>query len=317
MLLGRRGPDEALVPARPARSRAARLVRRALLDGRGGLDLLPRPADGDGAGLGRPDAARLRHAREGVRPDDAPSGPARAAPARAPRGDAGRRAGPGRPAAARAARARLPRVPRCPRAAPAGGQARRDPLPAPAVRRPEAGSVRLPRVGARPARRRRDAGRVPPPRLVRGGPANGAAALARGAPHVVRHGRRAEGRRRERPADARRRHGPDRLRALPRPQRGHLERPRRRRRPAVRLPLRRGRARANGSSRCASSPAQPSRPTRSSTTTTRPTASPRRPPGPSSCAGCSRSRTYPSPSQSGAPIVQHRRGSAVRLPLAS
>ena len=75
---------------------------------------------------------------------------------------------------------RLPRVPRRARAAAPGRQARRDPLPAAAVRRPEAGVVRLPRVGPRPARRRRDARRVPPPRLVRGGaPRRGARAGSR------------------------------------------------------------------------------------------------------------------------------------------
>ena len=49
--------------------------------------------------------------------------------------------------------------------------------------------------------------------------------------------------------------GAARLRPLPRPQRRDLERPRRRRGRALRLPLRRARSSRSGSSRCASSPA--------------------------------------------------------------
>ena len=80
-------------------------------------------------------------------------GAPRAAAARPARRDAARLARPRRPAAARAARGRVPRVPRGARAAAAGREARRDPLPDAALHRPEAVVVRLPRVGARPARR--------------------------------------------------------------------------------------------------------------------------------------------------------------------
>src|SRR4051812_16638887 len=85
VLVGRRRPVQALVPARNASARPARLLRRAVLDGRGGLDLLPRPGREDGARLGRADTGRLRDAREGVRADDAASGQAGAGAARAPR----------------------------------------------------------------------------------------------------------------------------------------------------------------------------------------------------------------------------------------
>ena len=92
-----------------------------------------------------------------------------------------RRARPRRPAAARAARASSSassstRSSRCGEAGKLGGILFQLPpyvVPKPVV-------VRLPRVGARPARRRRDAGRVPPPRLVRGGaPRRGARAGSR------------------------------------------------------------------------------------------------------------------------------------------
>ena len=78
---------------------APRLLRRALLDGRGRLDLLPRPDRADGARLGRAHARRVRDARQGVRADDPPSREARAGAARSARGPAGRRARPRRPPA--------------------------------------------------------------------------------------------------------------------------------------------------------------------------------------------------------------------------
>ena len=137
--------DDALVkhwypPGTPA-ARAARLLRRALLDGRGRLDLLPRPDRVDGAGLGRPHARRLRDAREGVRADDPPPGEARAGAARPARRDAGRRPRPRRPAAARGcARASSRSSSRALEPLRAAGQARRDPLPAAALHR--AGSSR-------------------------------------------------------------------------------------------------------------------------------------------------------------------------------
>ena len=185
------------------------------------------PDRADGAGLGRPHAGRFRHAREGVRADDAPSGEARAGAARPARGHAGRRARPGRPAAARGARRVFREFLDALDAAARGGQARRHPVPDAAVRRLEAVVARLPRVGARAARRRPDAGRAPPPLVVRGGDPGRDAALARGAAHVVGRRRRAEGRRAATSRDGRRRHGAARLRPLPRPQRRHLEQARR------------------------------------------------------------------------------------------
>ena len=86
--------------------RAARVLRRALLDGRGRLDVLPRADRADGARLGGADAGGVRDAREGVRVDDAAPGEARAGAARPARGAAGRRraaASTGRRASARAA----------------------------------------------------------------------------------------------------------------------------------------------------------------------------------------------------------------------
>ena len=76
LLVGGRRAREALVSRGNATARAPRVLRRALLDGRGRLDLLPRPDPPDGAGLGRPHAGRLRHAREGVRLDDPAPGEA-------------------------------------------------------------------------------------------------------------------------------------------------------------------------------------------------------------------------------------------------
>src|SRR5436190_215351 len=69
---------------------------------------------------------------------------------------------------ARAPRRGLRPLPRRARAAARGRQARWDPLPAAAVRRPQGGLARLPLVGARPARRRGDARRVPARKLARG-----------------------------------------------------------------------------------------------------------------------------------------------------
>ena len=136
----------------------------------------------------------------------------------------------------------VPGVPRRARAAALGGQARRDPLPAAAVRRLEAVVARLPRMGARPARRRPHAGRVPARVVVRGGRRRQGAALARGARHGLRGRRRAALGCEERPAHGRRGDGADGLRPLPRPQRGDVEQARRRRGRALRLHLRRGRA---------------------------------------------------------------------------
>src|SRR5581483_460119 len=82
VLVGRRGALEALVPGRPPGAGAARLLRRAVLDRRGRLDVLPRAGRADGAGLGGADTARVRDARQGVRPDDPPPREARAGPAR-------------------------------------------------------------------------------------------------------------------------------------------------------------------------------------------------------------------------------------------
>ena len=104
------------------------------------------------------------------------------------------------------------------------------------------------------ARRRRDARRVPPPRLVRRGRPRRAPRLARGAADVARRRRCPAPRRGERPVDARRRDRPDRLRPLPRPQRRHLEQARRRRGRALRLHLRPTRSSRAGSSRSASCP---------------------------------------------------------------
>jgi len=116
---------------------AARLVRRALRHGRGGLDVLPAAGRVHGAGLGRADAGRVHDAREGVRSHDAPSGQGRDDPGRPPRRDARGRARARRPAAARAPRRDLPPLPPGARATPRGGQARRDPFPAAAVHRPQ------------------------------------------------------------------------------------------------------------------------------------------------------------------------------------
>ena len=131
--------------------------------------------------------------------------------------------------------------------------------------------VRLPRVGARPARRRRDARRVPPPLVVRRGPPRRAAragSRSGGMSYVTVDAPRLEARERaRRRSSRRRRRSPTSAStaATPRPgtSRGGGAAA------ALRLPLRRGGARASGSSRCASSRARPRRPTRSSTTTTR------------------------------------------------
>src|SRR4029079_1800952 len=65
VLVGRRRSFQALVPAGHAPAGAPGLLRGAVRDGRGRLDLLPRPGREDGARLGRADARRVRHAREG------------------------------------------------------------------------------------------------------------------------------------------------------------------------------------------------------------------------------------------------------------
>src|SRR5581483_6621448 len=77
LLVGRRRAVEALVPTRAAAEGPPPVLRRALLDGRGRFDVLPRARREDGARLGRADAGLLRHAREGVRADDAAPGEAR------------------------------------------------------------------------------------------------------------------------------------------------------------------------------------------------------------------------------------------------
>ena len=242
--MGRRRAREALVSARHPAAGTARLLRRALLDRRGGLDVLPRADAPDGAGLGRPDAGRVRDAREGVRVDDAPPGEARAAAGVPSRRDAGRRARPGRPPAARGAQRGVPRVPRRAGAAARGGEARRAALPDAALRGLEGLVTGLPGVGARPVRGRRLPVRATPSLLVRGRRASGAVALARGAAHVVGGRRRATALGRKRSGDACRGDVADRLRPVSRAERSHVERSRRVRGRAVRPPLqRRGAAR--------------------------------------------------------------------------
>ena len=144
--------------------------------------------------------------------------------------------------------ARVPRVPRA-RSTPLreSREARRAPLPDAAVRRLEAVVARLPRVGARPGRRRRVPVRAAPPIVVRRGDPRRAAALARGAAHEVGRRRRPEGRCRQRAGDARRGDHADRVRALPRTQRGDVELARRVGGAPLRLPLRARTSCASGS----------------------------------------------------------------------
>src|SRR3954447_4641461 len=97
-------------------------------------------------------------------------------------------------------------------------------------------------MGERPARRRPDALRAAAPLVVRGGRAEGAAAVARGQEDRLGRRRRAEGRREERSGHARRDHHADCVRALPRAQRRHVELARGFRGATLRPPLRRGRA---------------------------------------------------------------------------
>ena len=142
---------------------------------------------------------RFRHAREGVRADDAASGEARAGAARPPRGHAGRlRAAGSTGRRVRRARARVPRVPRALEPLRDAGKLGGHPVPDAAVRRLEAVVARLPRVGARPGRGRRYSVRAAPPLVVRRGHPRRAAALARGAADDVGRRRRAEDRRGER-----------------------------------------------------------------------------------------------------------------------
>ncbi len=277
------------------------MVRRALRHGGGRLDVLPAARGVRGRGLGRSDAARLHDARQGVRVDDAASGEGGDDPGGSPRRDADRRARTCRPAAARVARRDLPPLPRGARAAAARRQARRDPVPAPVLRRLQGGVARLSRVGARAARQRRDARRVPSPLVARRREPRGVARVPRADRRVVRHRRRAALRHGEEPrADDPRGHVGDGVRPLPRSESRDVEQARRQRGRAVRLSLQRRRARRNGSSRCASSPRSRSERSRSSTTTARPrirkirsAGSRRRRQMRSSCAGCSTSTGSP------------------------
>ena len=159
--------------------------------GRGELDLLPAPGRAHGAPLGRADARGLRDAREGLRGDDAPPGEGRAAAARPARGGAARLARARRTSVARVPGRGLPPLPRGAGAAAGGGQARRDPDAAAALRRLQALLARVPRVGSGPARRGRDAGRVPARELARRGEPRRDVRLPGAPPHDLRDRRRA------------------------------------------------------------------------------------------------------------------------------
>ena len=236
--MGRRGALEVLLSAEAAGEGATRLVLRALRHGRGRLDLLPAAGRVDGAGLGRADAGRFHDAHQGVRPHDAASGQGRGDPRRPARGDARGRARPRRPPAARAPGRDLPPVPRGARTPALGGQARRDPHAAASVHRLQGVVARLSRVGARAARRGRDAGRVPPPLVARRREPRCEPRLPRAHRRRVRRGRRpALGHGAQPRSDRRRDDVPDRLRPLPRPQPRHLEQARRLGGRAVRLSL--------------------------------------------------------------------------------
>ena len=237
LLVGRRRAQQALVPEGPAGQGAARLVRGALLDGRGRLDLLPRARRADGAGLGRPHPAGLRHPREGLRADDPPSGAARAAPARAPRRDAGRRARPRRPPRARAARG----------SSSASSSRALEPLRAagklggilfqmPPYIVPKPGVVRLPRVGPRrssaatrcssSSATATGSRRTAAPRCSAGSRSGGCPTSRVDAPRLDAANV---------PQTLVAATGPTRLRPLPRPERRDLEQARRRRGAALRL----------------------------------------------------------------------------------
>ena len=243
LLLGRRVADEVLLSAgSQGRRGAAPLLRRPVRRGRGELDLLPAAGRAHGPALGRAHARGVRHAREGLRRDDAAPGQGRAAAARPARGGAARLARPRRPAAARVPGRGLPPLPRGARAVAGDAQARRDPDAAAALHRLQALGARVPRVGEGAARRRRDAGRVPARELARRGEPQGDARLPRAQPHDLRDRRRAADGGAQRLADGRRHHEPDRVHPLPRPQRRDLEQAHRQRGRALRLPLLRGRA---------------------------------------------------------------------------
>jgi hypothetical protein len=236
--VGGRGAVEALVSERGQAGRPARLVRAALRHGRGGLDLLPAPRGGDGAALGRADARRLRHAREGLRDDDAAPRAARAAAARAQGRSSCGRARPRRTSAARVPRRGLLPLPRRARAVARRRQARRDPAAVSALRRSQAHLVRVPRMGAGPAAGRRSTGRVPPSLLARGRAPRRHARLPRGTRHDARRdGLAAHPGREEHGADRLGEHLPNGLCPAARPQRRDLERPRWKRGRALQLPL--------------------------------------------------------------------------------
>ena len=170
MLVGGRRPLEALVPAGHAAEGAPPLLRRALLDGRGRLDVLPRPRRARWCRAG-PTGRRtgfVMHVkafglmtRHPVKLEQVPPDLREGLPVDA-RGRVDR---PPREARARVFREFLERADAAARV----GQARRHPLPDAAVRGLEAVVARLPRVGARPGRRRRVPLRAAPPLLVRRG----------------------------------------------------------------------------------------------------------------------------------------------------
>ena len=291
VLLGGRRPVEALVPAGHAAEGAPRLLRRALLDRRGRLDLLPRPDRADGARLGRADAGRLRDARQGVRADDAASRSssnrcrptcARACPSTRAAGSTGRR-----PSARGAVfREFLDALAPLREAGKLGGILFQ--MPPYVVWKPSSLDYlewAREQVGGdaflfEPRHRSWYAEDIRA-ELLRFLEERTMTWVVVDAPKVDAA---------QRPGDARRDDDAARLRPLPRQERRHLERARRRRPRSASTTSTTRTSCASGCSRCASCRTPPRRSTPSSTTTTRRTASPRRRPARSCCASCSKRR---------------------------
>ena len=138
------------------RGRAARVLRRAVLGGRGRQHVLPAAVAGAHRRLGRAHARRLPHEREGVLADDGPSHQAGGVVGRHPRGDRAGSGGQGQrlpeaPARRRARRGVVP-VRRRAEAVAREREARRGAAAVPAVVHAEARQPRRARAGAQAAR---------------------------------------------------------------------------------------------------------------------------------------------------------------------